>query len=316
MGVVASELLDIVWWEVDDQQTTVAVEQAGHLGYRAVGVIEEVEDLMGDDEIELAGSERGAEDVSLSELDVVDPGAVEVGAGDTEHRVVRIESDHPCRRRCQELHHSSGAGADVENPTESVAALGEHLDDHREDQFVGGGMGPLAIPVVGMGCEVVVSQVGAAFAYLVETSAIVSESRISRISGVENRPAGGGQTTPIGSETEEDEAALAVAADESGVVQLTEMAGDPRLGLPEDLAQVAHRTLAVAQQGDDPSTRRFGERPQRLDEGIEADCAGTARSTFVLGPRIVRRTGLDPGHSHAGQHSHYDMHTLTYRDGS
>ncbi len=79
---------------------------------------------------------------------------------------------------------------------------------------------------------------------------------------------------PESDEVEERPGPLAVLLDHPGVDEQLEMAGDPRLRLAEDLGQVGHRQLGVAQQGDDAQARLFADRLERVEHRIDRSHPG------------------------------------------
>lgn len=68
--------------------------------------------------------------------------------------------------------------------------------------------------------------------------------------------------------------AFPVAGDDPGFVEEPKVARDARLGLPEDLAEVADGALSVPEQGDDPEPGRLGDRAKGGEARVEVRSLG------------------------------------------
>ena len=88
-------------------------------------------------------------------------------------------------------------------------------------------------------------------------------SRLSRVGRMMRKA-----DAPVG-EPEEGPGPFPVALHEAGLDQKLQMAGDARLGLPQDVREVGDGELTLGQQGEDPQARLLGGCPQDIQGQIQ-----------------------------------------------
>ncbi len=139
-----SEEVVAVRSEVDDEQLSAGGDQLGCLSDGAGRVVEIVEHLVDDDEVERRPVEGRAVDVTLAQLPALDAEAFEVGAGNRQHGMARVEADGAIRPIAQQGEHAARSGPDVEHTTERAVADG--VEDGSFDRAGGGVQRPFLVP--------------------------------------------------------------------------------------------------------------------------------------------------------------------------
>jgi hypothetical protein len=178
-----------------------------------------VQHLVDDDEVEAAAGEGRGVDVALAQLD---PQArlLEVGAGDGQHGMARIEADGAARPRPEELQHAAGAGAEVEEAADRLRADG--VEDRGLDLVLGGVERAQPVPVRRQALEEGPRRDRAARPHLGEAGAVAGEPVVAAVEGGEDGAQDLGRGGAL-AEAEEGPGAFAVPLDEAGLGQELEM---------------------------------------------------------------------------------------------
>ena len=85
MGMLLAQEFEIVRREIDDQEPAAGPQHARRLGNRPRAVVEEVQDLMDDDDVERIARQRQIVNVAVADAAMLEPGAIEPGAGERQH---------------------------------------------------------------------------------------------------------------------------------------------------------------------------------------------------------------------------------------
>ena len=267
--VLGLQELERVWSEVDHEQASAGRHQPCRGDDRAARVVEVVQHLVDDDEVERGPVERHRVHVALAQLDPVGVqlGAFEVGAGDRQHRVAGIETHQPVGVAGEQFEHPPGAGADVEQGV--VAPASDGLDDGRLDDGLGGVQRAHLVPVGSDPGEVLLGCGRPLRADEGEPVEVAGEHPIERVDGVEH-VVGELAERAVGDDREVDPRTFAVTVHQAGIGEQLEVPRDAWLGLTADLREVGDGQFAMTQQGDQPQTRVFPDRPQRGQRGCRA----------------------------------------------
>ena len=114
--MLALQFDHVVRREIDHQNGAARAYDAGRLGKgcrRIVGVMQDVVDGHG---VEAVGLERKGIHVALADLDVLEAGAGEIGAGKRQHFARLVDAHRLFDPGGQHLEQPAGAGTDVEQP--------------------------------------------------------------------------------------------------------------------------------------------------------------------------------------------------------
>ena len=99
-----------------------AASAAAGLLDRARRLVEEVQHLVDDDEVEAVAHDREVQHVAEPDARIRDSGALQIGAGDCEHRRREVDAERALAAAGEKLQHPAGAGADVEHGAERPLA--------------------------------------------------------------------------------------------------------------------------------------------------------------------------------------------------
>ena len=207
------------------------------------------------------------------------PGALDPGAGEQQHVERQVDAEPALQGRAEHFQDAAGAGAEIEQRTERP--VGQRVADRALDRLVGDMELADAVPLRGVGAEIVLRRRGPRGAHRREPVAVARDHRVLRVelrdqgAGELGRAAGFGQP-------EERPGALAEALDQPGLDQKLEMARDARLRLPQDLGQVGHRQLGLAEQHQDAQARFLAGRLEGRVEGVEWQVGRNAHGKWPI----------------------------------
>jgi hypothetical protein len=118
------------------------------------------------------------------------------------------------------------------------------------------------VPLGGILTKVGASEIGALPLDRAQPLQIESDRRIAVVARC-HELAGESACRPRLAQAIKHPAAFTKAVEKTGFAQQLQMAGNPRLALPEDLRQLADGELTAGAQDDEPQSGRLGHRAQR-----------------------------------------------------
>ena len=174
---------------------------------------------------------------------------------------------------------AAGAGAEIEQRAERP--VGQRVADRGLDRLVGDMKLADAVPLRGVGTEVVLRRSRPRGAHRREPVAVARHHRVIR---VELRDQGAGELGRAArfGQPEERPGALAEALDQPGLDQQLEMARDARLRLPQDLRQVGNRQFGLAEQDQDAQACFLAGSLEGRVEGVEWQVGRTAHGKWPI----------------------------------
>src|ERR1700733_10940672 len=139
---------------------------------------------MDDDDVKRVPRQRDVVDVALANAAVLDAGAVKMCAGNRQHLQRQIKADPAFEVLCEELKHPPGAGAEIEEGTDRLAAK------CRRDRFFDRGVRDMQladpIPLGRVPPKIILRGSGAGCPYRSQTLAVPCQHRIVWIELVDN----------------------------------------------------------------------------------------------------------------------------------
>ena len=184
-------------------------------------------------------------------------------------------------REAEQFQHPPGAGAEIEQRAHRLVA--ERVDDRRLDRLVGGVQFADAIPLRGMGREIILRRLRARLAHGGQSFAVARQDRIVGIEIIGQKPHHLRAALLVG-DAEEGPGALAMAFDQSGFGQQLEMTRNARLRLAQDFGQVGDGEFGLGQEREDAQTRGLRGRAQSGVDEFEWQPADHCRSVPVAAP--------------------------------
>ena len=264
MGMLALQLDHVVRREVDHQDGAARAHDAGRLGERRRRIVGVVQDVMDGDDIEAVGLERQRIHVALADLDIVEAGAGEVGAGQRQHLAALVDADGLLDLGRQHFEQAAGAGADVEQPARADRQV---MGERALDLAIGDVQGPQFVPALGIVAEEAHGGVLAALLQGVEPGAVGGDAGMLGIEPAHELAHQGGVVAG-GDQTEAGELALAEALQQAGLDHELEMARHPRLALAQHMDVVADRQVLARRQRQDAQPGVLGRRPEKGEKMI------------------------------------------------
>ena len=147
MGLALAQLLEIVRRKIDDQEPPAGGDETGRLAQRPGRVVEIVQHLVQHHEVEAAAPEGRRVNVALAQIDPRQTEPFEVGAGDRQHGMARIEPGGAGRARREQAEHLAGAGAQIDHMADRPIA--QHVEHRRLDGRFGHMQGAQPVPFRG-----------------------------------------------------------------------------------------------------------------------------------------------------------------------
>ena len=249
--------------EIHHQQPAARRHEARGAAQRPGRIVEIMQHLMHHHEVEARPGEGRRVDVALPQIDPRQPLPLQIGPGDRQHGVARIEAGGAAGEGA-----SSPSMRPVPVPRSIRLPIGR-VAEGVEHRGLDGGLGHVQraqlVPFGRQPREEGLGGLGPLLADGVEPGAILRQRRRLALEPADQRvgQAGAGLGQP-----EERPGTLAVALDQPRLDQQLEMARDPRLRLAQDVGEVGDRKLALDQQRQDAQARLLRRRPQ------DAQCFG------------------------------------------
>ena len=269
MGMPVAQFLALVCGEVDDRDAPARTRHARRFGKGSDGRLREMQHLVEQHRVETSGSERQRHEIALHQFDALGRQVLQLGTRDAQHGKALVERDDPLSPFGEEFRHSPGAGADIEQATERLAA--ERLGEFGFDRIVGRMQASQFVPVMRVVGEIGLCRAFAVLADFGEFAAVlcaflgeIAVRGLRLDEQVGDCPAQRRRLARTGAGTQEHPAALAAALGKAGVAQYPDVARDARLALAEHLRDFAHRKLHRAEQAHDPEARGVGKGAEEL----------------------------------------------------
>ena len=242
VGVLVAQELELVRREIDDQQPPGRAQHAGGLVDRARAVVQEVQHLVDDDDVEGIPRQRQVVDVALAHAAMLEPGAVEPGAGDRQHIEREIEAEAALDRGAEQLEHPPGAGAEIEQGADLGARQG--AGDGLLDGVIGDMQLADPVPLGGVATEIGLRDRLPLRPHRCQPLAIARERRVGRVEPGNEIAGELGGPAPL-AQAEEGPRPFAEPVDQPGLGQEPQMPRDARLRLAQDVGEVRDRQLGL-----------------------------------------------------------------------
>jgi hypothetical protein len=207
-------------------------------------------------------------DVALAQLGPRQPGSFEVGAGDRQHGVARIDADGAQRARADELQHAAGAGAKVEEGADRAVA--DCIPDGSLHRLLRRMQRADAVPIRGKAGKERLRRLGAGAAHGGQPRPVGGKLAVGGIKGCYERLEGMSGAATV-SQPKERPGAFAVALDQPRFGKKLKMARNARLRLAENVSQVADIELAVGKQRQNTQSRLLPGRLQAGEQDIQRE---------------------------------------------
>ena len=262
--VAGAQVLALVRREIGHQQGSAGRKHPRRLGDRRRRRMGVVQHLVDDDAVGAAVGQRKRVHVALAQARQ-DARRFQLDPRQPQHFRGAVDPDRLLGARPEQLDHSAGAGADIDQPPERPVA---ERALHRLLDFAFGDVERAdRVPHFGVGGEITGRGFGAVGADGVEPRRVGLEQGLGRLVGpaIEQSEH---RVGPLGlGKRQEHPAAFLAPFDHPGIGEDLEMARHPRLALGENLGEFADRQFHPPQKREDPQPGRVRKRLEQVGKG-------------------------------------------------